>query len=169
MNLSPQPINDDRYAKCIEVSKRVRWDIDKDVLRGRSFQFSQKFLPDGLSGIDQFDFLPEQDKRLISQIQGRTYAKMFGFVERFITAKLLELPEITGWEVRLLWNRCSLRDEELKHQTLFLRIEPMMAEGMPDGYTFLPDPNAVAKAVLGTPTWAVMGLILEIELFTQGL
>ena len=26
-----------RYAKCIEVSKRIRWDIDRDVIRGRTF------------------------------------------------------------------------------------------------------------------------------------
>ncbi|GAB6191935.1 hypothetical protein JCM39068_16840 [Desulfocastanea catecholica] len=77
-------------AKCIEVSKRVRWDIDNDVLRGRSFDFSQKFLPDGISKTDQFTFLTDEDKRLVSQIQGRTYANMFGFVERFITAKVLE-------------------------------------------------------------------------------
>jgi hypothetical protein len=43
----------------------------------------------------------------------------------------------------------------------------MMAEGMPEGYVFLPDPDAVAEAVLKNSTWAVMGLILEIELFTQ--
>jgi hypothetical protein len=24
-----------RYARCIESSKRVRWDIDEDVIRGR--------------------------------------------------------------------------------------------------------------------------------------
>ena len=30
------------YAKCIEISKRVRWDIDKDVIRGRAFDFSKK-------------------------------------------------------------------------------------------------------------------------------
>src|SRR5436189_6299258 len=26
----------DRYARCIQTSKRVRWDIDKDVIRGRN-------------------------------------------------------------------------------------------------------------------------------------
>lgn len=168
MRQSPQPVNEDRYAKCIEVSKRVRWDIDKDVLRGRSFQFSQKFLPDGLSGIGQYDFLDEQDKRLISQIQGRTYANMFGFVERFITAKLLDCTRDhwLGSQVALesLVRFC---DEELKHQELFRRIEPMIAAGMPQGYVFLPDPNAVAEAVLKNSTWAILGLILEIELFTQ--
>ena len=37
-----------RYGKAIEVSKRVRWDIDRDVIRGRQFDFDKKFLPDGL-------------------------------------------------------------------------------------------------------------------------
>jgi hypothetical protein len=167
--MEPSPeLNIERYAKCIKVSKRVRWDIDKDVLRGRRFDYSQKFLPDGLSGIDQFGFMSDHDKRFTSQIQGRTYANMFGFVERFITAKILDCTRDhwLGSQIALesLVRFC---DEELKHQMLFRKIEPMMAAGMPQGYTFLPDPDAVAEAVLKNSTWAVMGLILEIELFTQ--
>jgi len=168
MRPSPQPINEDLYAKCIEVSKRVRWDIDKDVIRGRSFQLSEKFLPDGLSGIDYFDFLTDEEKRLVSQIQGRTYANMFGFVERFITAKVLDCTRDhwLGSQIALE-SLVRFSDEELKHQMLFRQIESMMAEGMPAGYVFLPDPDAVSEAVLMNSTWAVMGLILEIELFTQ--
>jgi DNA-binding Lrp family transcriptional regulator len=158
----------DRYAKCIEVSKRVRWDIDKDVIRGREFDFSQKFLPDGISKIDQLEFLNTDEKRFMSQIQGRTYANMFGFVERFITAKILEITR-DHW----LGNQISLQalirfcDEEVKHQDLFRRVEILMAKGMPKGYLFIPDPNAVAEAVLKNSTWAVLALIFEIELFTQ--
>jgi hypothetical protein len=168
MEASPYPIDIARYAKCIEVSKRVRWDIDQDVIRGRRFDFSQKFLPDGLSRVDGLDFLDSDEKRRLSQIQGRTYANMFGFVERFITAKVLDITR-DHW----LGNQTVLEalirfcDEELKHQELFRRIEAMMAEGMPEGYTFLPDPDMVAAAVLKRPSWAVLGLILEIELFTQ--
>ena len=47
-------INTQRYAKCIEVSKRVRWDIERDVIRGRDFDANHKFLPDGLSFADRF-------------------------------------------------------------------------------------------------------------------
>jgi hypothetical protein len=168
MEQSSSPIDVERYAKCIEVSKRVRWDIDQDVIRGRSFDFSQKFLPDGISRVDQFNFLSDDEQRVLSQIQGRTYANMFGFVERFITAKVLEITR-DHW----LGNQTALEslirfsDEELKHQELFRRIEAMMAEGMPAGYAFLPDPDMVAAAVLKNSTWAVLALILEIELFTQ--
>ena len=38
-----------RYARCIQASKRIRWDIDTDVIRGRTLDVAQKFLPDGLS------------------------------------------------------------------------------------------------------------------------
>ncbi len=38
-----------RYAKCIEVSKRVRWEIDRDVIRGREFDLERKFIPDSLA------------------------------------------------------------------------------------------------------------------------
>jgi hypothetical protein len=60
-----------RYAKLIEVSKRIRWDIDRDVIRGRQFDFAKRFLPDGLSKVDRLQFLTANDQRLLSQIQGR--------------------------------------------------------------------------------------------------
>ena len=161
-------IDTDRYAKCIEISRRVRCDIDKDVLRGRSFDFSQKFLPDGISKVDQFEFLNADEKRFLSQVQGCTYANMFGFVERFITAKVLETTR-DHWLGSQVALEALIRfsDEELKHQELFRRIEKMLAAGMPKGYRFLPDPDEVAAAVLKNSTWAVLALILEIELFTQ--
>ena len=56
-------------------------------------------------------------------------------------------------------------DEEIKHQELFRRIERMCGEGMPQGYVFVPEPNAVASAVLSKSTWAVLALTCHIELF----
>ena len=53
-----------RYAKCIEVSKRIRWDIDRDVIRGRSFDFTKKFLPDGLSLVDRLDCLDPEARAM---------------------------------------------------------------------------------------------------------
>jgi hypothetical protein len=42
-----------------------------------------------------------------------------------------------------------------------------MAADMPAGYVMTSEPNAVAQAVLAAPTWSVMALTLDIELFTQ--
>lgn len=163
-----QPTTIDRYARCIEVSKRVRWDIDQDVIRGRDFDFSKTFIPAGLSGVNDLSFLSENDRRLYSHVQGRTYANMFGLVERFICAKILELSHdhFMGDQVALE-ALVRFSDEELKHQELFRRIEQMIARHMPEGYEFAPKPNDVAKVVLGKSTWAVLGLTLHIELFTQ--
>ena len=164
----PIPIQTEQYAACVGASKRVRWDIDQDILRGREFDTAQKFLPDSISGIDRLEFLSDDEAIFLSQIQGRTYANIFGLVERFINCKVLELSKFhwTGDQVALE-ALVRFSDEELKHQELFRRIERMIAAKMPPGYNFLPEPNAVAAAVLSKSTWAVLGVTLMIELFTQ--
>jgi hypothetical protein len=156
-----------RYARCIEASQRVRWEIERDVIRGRRFDFGRKFLPDGLSRIGELPFLSPEQARLLSQVQGRTYANMFALVERFIGAKTLELAEDHRLGDQVAMEALvRLTDEELKHQALFRRLDAMAAEQMPPGYAFVPEPNAVAGAVLGKSTWAVLGLTLDIELFS---
>ena len=160
------PVDSARYAKCIEVSKRIHWEIDRDVIRHRDFDFTKKFLPDGLSFVDRVPFLGADERRLLSQVQGRTYANIFGLVERFIAAKVLDvsrdywLGDQTALEALVRFG-----DEEIKHQELFRRIESMCAAGMPHGYTFVAEPNAVASAVLSKSTWAVLALTCHIEIF----
>ncbi len=157
-----------RYANCIAVSKRIRWEIEKDVFRGRQFEFDKKFLPDGLSKVQDLVFMTDKEKRLLSQIQGRTYANMFGLVERFICAKIMEISGdyVFGDQVALE-ALVRFSDEELKHQELFRRIDKMIGEKMPEGYQFLPQPNDVAAVVLEKSSWAVLALTCHIELFTQ--
>jgi hypothetical protein len=157
-----------RYAKAVEASKRVRWDIDRDVFRGRQFDFDTTFLPDGLTKLSELAFLDAGDRRLMSQIQGRTYANIFGLVERFISAKILEVSR-GHWlgDQTALEALVRFTDEELKHQEMFRRIEEMIGAGMPAGYRLMPQPDQVASAVLSKSTWAVLALTCHIELFTQ--
>jgi hypothetical protein len=104
----------------------------------------------------------------MSQVQGRTYAYVFGLVERFISVKILELSgqHWLGDQVALE-ALVRFSDEEIKHQEMFRRIESMVAAGMPAGYRQVADPNEVAKAVLASSTWAVLALTCHIELFVQ--
>jgi len=158
----------DRYARAVAASKRVRWSIEEDVIRQRTFDTGQKFLPDGLSKVKELSFLSEDEQRYLSQVQGRTYANIFGLVERYIDAKVLEISR-DHWLGDQIALEALVRfsDEELKHQELFRRIEKLVAEKMPPGYRFTWQPNEVAKVVLGKSTWAVLALTLHIELFTQ--
>src|SRR5215831_1053968 len=88
--LNPESRRTARYAQVVKLSKKAEWQIDRDLLQGRTFDFSRKFLPDALSRIDRLSFLSPDEARLLSQIQGRTYAYIFALVERFISAKMLE-------------------------------------------------------------------------------
>jgi hypothetical protein len=168
MNAIEKTWNSDRYARAVQTSKRVRWDIDVDVIKGRRFEVAHKFLPDGLSLAHEFKTLSADERRFVSQIQGRTYANVFGLVERFINAKVLELSHDHWFGDQVaLEALVRFSDEELKHQALFRRIDAMIGEVLPGGYHFDVDANKVAHAVLGKSTWAVLALTLDIELFTQ--
>jgi hypothetical protein len=158
----------ERYARTIAASRRIRWDIDKDVIRSRGFDLSRPFLPDGLTRISRLEFLAPGERIFLSQIQGRTYANMFGLVERFIGIKMLDLCRDHAYGDQVaLEALVRFTDEELKHQELFRRVELLAAQGMPPGYEFLPAPNRIAGQVLQSSTWAVLALICHIELFTQ--
>ena len=168
MSYAPSIDTTQRYARAIAASKRIRWDIDSDVIRGRDLDVTQKFLPDGLSLVDDLPFLTSAERRFMSQIQGRTYANLFGLVERFFNAKLLEITR-DHWFGDQVALEALVRfgDEELKHQELFRRVEALSARSMPPGYAVIPQPNDVARFVLGKSTWSVLALTTHIEIFTQ--
>jgi hypothetical protein len=164
---TPRFPDSQRYARILETSRRVRWDIDRDVIRGRGFDTGRNFMPPGLSLADELDFLSLPDRRLFSQVQGRSYAYLFGLCERYIAAKVLDVARDHGLGDQVaLQALVGMGDEELKHQELFRRLERMMDDAMPAGYVQAADPNEVARAILAKGTWAVMALTLHIELFT---
>jgi hypothetical protein len=157
-----------RYARVVASSKRAEWQIDRDLIQGRTFDFSRKFLPDALSHVDRLRFLSADEARLLSQIQGRTYAYIFGLVERFISAKMLDQGRAHLFGDQLaLEALVRFSSEEIKHQELFRRIETMISAQLPAGYKQVADPNDVARAVLAASTWSVLALTCHIELFVQ--
>src|SRR5689334_24762079 len=93
MNTVIQSASPAPYARVLAASKRARWELDRDVLRGRSLEPEHKYLPDGLSLAHTLELLSPDEQRFLSQVQGRSYANIFGLVERFINAKVLELSQ----------------------------------------------------------------------------
>jgi hypothetical protein len=157
-----------RYAQIVRSSKKAEWQIDRDLLQDRRFDFSRKFLPDGLTQIDRLTFLTAHESRLLSQVQGRTYAYLFGLVERFISAKMLDQGRAHVFDDQLaLEALVRFSNDEIKHQELFRRMETMIGAQLPAGYRQVADPNDVARAVLAASTWSVLALTCHIELFVQ--
>src|SRR5437868_14999931 len=70
-----------------------------------------------------------------ARYQGRTYANIFGLVERFINAKVLELSEDHWFGDQVaLEALVRFSDEELKHQALFRLVDAMVGDVLPAGY-----------------------------------
>jgi len=161
-------IDSARYRKCLHNSQKVTWDIDADVIRFRQLDTASKFLPDSLSLVTQLSFLDGSQQRLLSQVQGRTYAYLFGLIERCINAKMLERgrAHCLGDQIAVA-ALLKFVQEELKHQELFRRIEKLADLALPAGYRMTTDPDAAAAAMLRKSTWAVLALICFVEIFTQ--
>jgi len=90
------------YQQCLENSKKVGWH-EEDVFAGKDFDFSKRFLPNRLSGVDDIVCLNDDEKRRLNQIMGNAYCHIFAFVEEFIIPMVMrEASENPyGDEVRL--------------------------------------------------------------------
>jgi hypothetical protein len=155
------------YQDCLDNSKKVAWKED-DVFAGQNFDFSLRFLPNRLSGVNDIACLNEDEKRQLNQIMGNAYCHIFAFVEEFIIPMVTEeaLKDVHGDEVRL---RALLRfaEEEVKHQELFRRSMALFDQGFGTKCGLIPGREDVAKFVLSKSRLAVLFLTTVVEWFTQ--
>jgi hypothetical protein len=105
MNAINKIADSERYARCIQTSKRVRWDMEEDVIRGRRFDIAHKFLPDGLSLADAFTTLSADEKRFVSQIQGAPTPISLAWSSVSSTPRSSNSVTITGSATRLRLRR----------------------------------------------------------------
>lgn len=155
------------YKDCLNISKRVSW-LEDDVLADKNFDFSKRFLPNKLTGVDGIGCLNDQEKLQLNQIMGNGYCHLFAFVEEFIIPTVTEeaMKDVYGDEIRA---RSLLRfaEEELKHQELFRRSVELFGEGFGVECGLIPGREEVARVVRGKSKLAVMVLTAIIEWFTQ--
>ena len=155
------------YQECLDISKRVSW-LEDDVLANKNFDFSKRFLPNRLTGVDEIGCLNDNEKLLLNQIMGNAYCHIFAFVEEFIIPTVTEeaMKDVYGDEVRA---RSLLRfaEEEFKHQELFRRSVDLFGESFGVECGLIPGREEVAQVVRSKSKLAVMMLTAIIEWFTQ--
>lgn len=153
------------YAPCIGNDEPTEWDIEAEVIRGLDFDFSSKFLPDSLTLVDQIDFLTRDEQRLMSQIQGRTYANAFALLERFNEANGLEVGADRGATVP--GAPIPFGEDQTRQRKLFQRVDAILDRQMPAGYRFVPRIDDLAAAMGSKSTWSFLALACCVDLFPQ--
>jgi hypothetical protein len=155
------------FGEALSNSKKVAWTEDQ-LLSGRSFDLTKRFLPNSLSGVDNITFLNEDEKRVLNQIMGNAYCHIFAFVEEFIVPTVTEesLRSPYGDEVR---QRSLIRfsEDELKHQELFRRSIALFNQQFGHEPQLIPGREDVAAVVRSKSKLAVLLLIDMIEWFVQ--
>jgi hypothetical protein len=146
----------------------VGWDIERDVIRGRHFHFSQRFLPATLDRIANLEFLWPDELRLLNQLQARTYANMFGVVKHIVGTTMPEIRCVHWSNNPVALNALtSFADQGRKHQALFARTETLVADSMPYGYRFEAASHKVIEAVRAASMWADLAFTCHFQMLTQ--
>jgi hypothetical protein len=155
------------YTECLNNSLKSAWTVD-DCFQGRNFDFSRRFLPDRIAGVDAIACLNEDEKLKLNQIRGNSYCHIFAFVEEYIIPMVMDHArrDVYGDETRL---RYLLRfaEEETKHQDMLKRAMDQIEAGLGISCGVVPGREDVAEVVLGKSRLAALLLTSLIEWFTQ--
>jgi hypothetical protein len=159
--------HDYSYSDILQNSLKAAW-TERQVLEGRDFDYSKRFLPNRLSGVDGILCLDDREKLKLNQIMGNAYCHLFAFVEEYIIPQALEAAQkdIYGDETRL---RTLLRfaEDESKHQELFRRSTALFEKGFGIQCGLIPAREEVAKVVLSKSRLCGYLLTSMIEWLTQ--
>jgi hypothetical protein len=159
--------HDYSYGNILQNSLKVAW-TERQVLEGRDFDYSKRFLPNKLSGVDGIRCLNDREKLKLNQIMGNAYCHIFAYVEEYIIPQALEAAQrdIWGDETRL---RTLLRfaEDESKHQELFRRSTQLFEKGFGVTPGLIPAREEVAKVILSKSRLCSYLLTSMIEWMTQ--
>ncbi|HEU4385575.1 MAG TPA: hypothetical protein VFR85_18970 [Anaeromyxobacteraceae bacterium] len=155
------------YRSNLEASQKVNWRID-DVIGGRTFDFSKRFLPEALAGVEAIRCLSPREKLALNQIRGFTYLYLFGLVEEYILPSVIEHAGASAhgddFEMRAL---LRFAEEEAKHIQLFKWFVNEFEKGFGTPCGVIGPAREIAAAILNHSRLGVFLATLHIEWFTQ--
>lgn len=155
------------YAACLQPAETKPWTVD-DCFAGRDFDFTKRFLPERIAGVEPIGCLNDDDRRMLNQIRGNSYCHLFAFVEEYIVPMVIDhaRADVYGDETRL-WSLLRFAGEELKHQEMMRRAVEQFQAGFGVQCGLIPGREQVAGAVVATAPLTALLLTSMIEWFTQ--
>jgi hypothetical protein len=156
------------FKDVLERAERVSWRIDDLIGGDKALDFTRPFMPESFARVSTLDFLSEDEGRLLNQIRGHAYLRIFGLVEEFILPFVLDHARsvIDGDDYRV---RAYLEfaGEEAKHIHLFHRFADAFTSGFGVKCEVIGPGDAIAKHILAHHPLSVALVILHIEWMTQ--
>jgi hypothetical protein len=155
------------YESCVKASEKVAWQLDDVMPPGTRLDFTRPFLPRALTG-EELAFLSHNEQRTLNQINGNAYLNLFGFVEEYILATVLQHAQAEMFgdheAIRAL---VRFADEEAKHQKLFYRYVEAFKRDFGFETEVLGSAVEVANVILSKSPISVMMVTLHLEIMTQ--
>jgi P-aminobenzoate N-oxygenase AurF len=155
------------YGECLQNAYQVNWKIS-DVVGGRHFDASRRWLPLRLSGAARVTCLTPAEKTKLTHVEMGAYAHLFGYVEEFIAPTMVTLARDFAVDRREAFDALTnFASEEIKHMTLFREVRSSVDGTLGFPLELLPGATEVARTVLSKHTGAVLLLTAAIEWLTQ--
>ena len=156
------------FKDLLERSERVAWRIEDLIGGERTLDFTRAFMPESLARVAALDFLSQSEKRLLNQIRGHAYLRIFGLVEEFILPFVLDhARSIVNGEDYRVRAYLEFAGEEAKHIHLFHRFAEAFNRGFGATCEIIGPGDAIAKHILSHHPLSVALVILHIEWMTQ--
>jgi hypothetical protein len=156
------------YRETLAASQKVNWRVEDIIGGDKQLDFTKLFMPDSLARVARMNFLNGDEKRVLNQIKGHTYLRIFGLVEEFILPFVLDhvRPSLDKDDYRV---RAFLQfaSEEAKHIQLFKTFTKEFHRNFATECAVIGPPSAVATAILVHQPLAVALVILLIEWMSQ--
>jgi len=147
-------VSDSRDARDYD-----RNDAAHDVSPRHGFGTGCAFLPDVLSLVHEIDFITSNERRLLSQIQGRTYANI---------AALFGQYKAHGLDGPAVMPRIPANGAAGSRETEFLQqVDETIAREAPRGYRFVADTEKFIRSARTASAWARLALGYHIDLSAQ--
>jgi hypothetical protein len=65
------------YEATLKAAQQVNWRIE-DIIGGKKrLDFAKRFMPESLARVDTLNFLTQDEKRILNQIRGNAYLRIF--------------------------------------------------------------------------------------------
>jgi hypothetical protein len=157
----------DSFEQCRISSERATWSFEKEI-QGLQFDFERDFLPNGLLRGGFPDWMTSEERLLMNQIRGFSYAHIFMFVEQFIIEETCAAAtEYLRSDRHALSALLRFADDETKHQKMFLKVKDLVGEGLSVPPKAVGGMEDVAESLRAFSPFAVFLSTLHFEWMTQ--